>query len=67
MEALREAHQVRVALGIVLPAFDLDAGGALAIPRALQFRDQAGLLQLSERTCNLAPLPESRCLFEADV
>src|SRR5215217_5921081 len=54
MEALGEAHQVRIALGIVLSSFDLDAGGALALPRAFQLRDHHGLLELRHGAEDLA-------------
>jgi len=67
MEALCEPHHVRVHLGIALATFDLHAGGPLAIPSALQLRDQTGLFQLRERTRNLAHGDFERIVLVGEV
>src|SRR5215218_3695505 len=67
MKALREAHQVRVALGIALAAFDLDASGAFAIPRAFQLRDHHGLLELRHGAEDLANEVGSRRVVEKGI
>src|SRR5215217_6520924 len=72
---VRQPHHVRpdvrpvliLPLGIVLPAFDLDAGCALAVPRAFQLRDHHGLLELRHRAEDLANEVGGRRLVEEGV
>src|SRR5690242_14764013 len=66
-QALRDGDDLRPALGVALAPLDLDAAGALALARALEFGDERRLLELRNGAEYLADQHRSRRVVEKGI